>query len=454
MLALPPTTAPGAPACCRHQLPRLLAPILLLLLAGCLRNDPPGLYLADTSPPDSGQPGDGAEGEGAEGEGEGEGAEGEGAEGEGAEGEGTEGEGTEGEGEGAEGEGAEGEGTEGEGDEGEGTEGEGAEGEGAEGEGAEGEGEGEGATVVCSGQEVTPPCNGCPVGTIVPDDWVCVPAGIFTMGSPEGETGRFGDETPHEATITRPFLMQVTEVTQGQWAARMGTTPSFFAACGDDCPVEQVSWYEAVTYCNALSTAEGLAVCYTDPADGTAYVLADASASKVPEWAGPGCQGYRLPTEAEWEYAARAGTETALYNGADVGWEILGVNNAPALDPIAWYGGNSGVDYAGGWDCSTWPEKQCPSLLCGTQRVGLKLPNPWGLHDAIGNIMEWCWDWKAAYPEDSTDDYIGPSEGEYRISRGGFWSGEARDSRSAPRFAAVPGSRNYLRGFRPVRSLP
>jgi formylglycine-generating enzyme required for sulfatase activity len=163
----------------------------------------------------------------------------------------------------------------------------------------------------------------------------------------------------------------------------------------------------------------------------------------------------RLPTEAEWEYACRAGTTTALYT-SDI--EILGERNASALDPIAWYGGNSGVDFEldNGWDSSDWDEKQYPHTRAGTRPVGLKDVNPWGLCDMLGNVWEWCADhWHDSYngaPVDGTawiDSDAGA--GTRRVLRGGSWNSFARSVRSAYRHAFDPGIRYYIIGFRCVR---
>ncbi|MCK6573455.1 SUMF1/EgtB/PvdO family nonheme iron enzyme [Myxococcota bacterium] len=270
-------------------------------------------------------------------------------------------------------------------------------------------------------------------GGDAPAGYVTIPAGEFMMGSPESEEGYCWGEKRHRVRITRGFYLKATEVTQGEWESVMGSNPSRFKNCGKTCPVESVSWIDAVSYLNKLSDHEDLPRCYH--ANG-AFV-------------GLSCKGYRLPTEAEWEYAARAGTTGAVYAGT---WDIVGENNAPALGPIAWYGGNSGVSYEGGSWCGDRPEKQEASSTCGTHPVGQKRANAWGLFDMLGNVEEWTNDWSDQYPGGKETDPVGPASGGFRSTRGGGWSNIARHVRAAVRGWYAPGNRFDYLGFRPLRA--
>jgi len=158
----------------------------------------------------------------------------------------------------------------------------------------------------------------------------------------------------------------------------------------------------------------------------------------------------RLPMEAEWEYACRAGTTTATWAG-DL--KIVGENHAPVLDDIAWYGGNSGKDFdlPKGWDSSSWPNKQYPHTQAGTRVVGMKAPNPLGLRDMLGNVWEWCADWYGTYDTSPAVDPTGPAVGSDRVLRGGAWIYTARFVRAACRGAVVPGLRGANLGFRLAR---
>jgi formylglycine-generating enzyme required for sulfatase activity len=215
-------------------------------------------------------------------------------------------------------------------------------------------------------------------------------------------------------TLTQDFYMQTTEVTQGQWQAVTGRNPSYFQNCGPTCPVEDVSWDEVqdfITRLNAQTT------------DGYEY---------------------RLPTEAQWEYAARAGSETAFCSGDITQPE----GNDPILNTLGWYFENSDAGYAG---CI---EFQDDGRCRGPQPVGGKNANSFGLFDMHGNVWEWCSDWYGTYSDSSIIDPQGPSSGDYRIRRGGAWLNFAWGCRAATRAWDESGAR-FLDGvgFRLVASL-
>jgi len=238
---------------------------------------------------------------------------------------------------------------------------------------------------------------------------VLVPKGSFMMGSPATEAGRYSNEVQHTVTLTTDFWMAESEVAQRQYRNLMGTSPSLFK--GDDLPVEQVSWYDAVAYCNALSVKENLTPCYQ--INGTTVGWAD----------GVKCTGYRLPTEAEWEYAANpAAPPRTIYAGADT------------VDGVAWIDTNSGNT---------------------THAVKTKSANGRGLYDLSGNVWEWVWDWyQSNYEALPATDPIGPSTAAIRVIRGGSWDYPASFARVAKRDYGAPTDRVNILGFRFVRSNP
>ena len=249
-------------------------------------------------------------------------------------------------------------------------------------------------------------------------EMIYVAPGSFTMGSPSSEGGRDDDETQHRVTLTKGYWLGKYEVTQAQWRSVMGGNPSRFK--GDNRPVENVSWGDCQQFIRKVNEAA------------RRQFGGDA----------------RLPTEAEWEYACRAGTTTSLSSGKNL--RILGENNGPELDDIAWYGGNSSVGFelSNGYDCSGWPDKQYSGSRAGTHLVGEKSPNAWGFHDMHGNVWEWCQDWHGNYPGGSVTDPQGAASGDFRVFRGGSWDDDARDCRSASRNGSGPGYRDGNCGFR------
>jgi len=247
------------------------------------------------------------------------------------------------------------------------------------------------------------PTPAATTNTTVPAGFVRIQGGTFTMGS-TNESGRENDETQRRVTVSS-FLMSRYEITQREYQEVMGTNPSRFT--GDlDRPVEQVSWFDAVEYCNRRSQREGLTPAYT------------MSGTNV-TW-NRNTNGYRLPTEAEWEYACRAGTTTAYNTGANIS------NNT------GWYRANSGN--------TTRPVGQLPA-------------NAWGLYDMHGNVLEWCWDWYGAYSAGAQSDPTGASSWSARVVRGGSWGNSADYVRSANRFNYTPSIQHYSLGFRVVRNV-
>jgi formylglycine-generating enzyme required for sulfatase activity len=230
---------------------------------------------------------------------------------------------------------------------------------------------------------------------------VLIPKGTFMMGSPIEEERRFEDEAQHQVTIGKDYYLGVTEVTQMQYEKVMGANPSYFegnAVLGDSSnhPVEQVSWEDAVEFCKKLS--------------------------ELPEEKKSG-RVYRLPTEAEWEYACRAGSKAAYSFGA----------NSKTLGDYAWFGENSGSQ---------------------THPVGEKKANAWGLYDMHGNVWEWCSDWYGEYPKGAVSDPVGPREGLNRVFRGGCWFIVTANCRSAIRIRCAPSRRGLILGFRVAMTVP
>ena len=281
---------------------------------------------------------------------------------------------------------------------------------------------------------------------------VWIGPGSFTMGSLKSETGHHEDETQFQVTLSHGFWIGATEVTVAQWRDVMGTdlrghladvinddtlydfpgrkttirdfmgmskdgdVGRYLANQAEDLPMYFTSWNDAIEFCQKLTQRE-------------------RKAGRLP--AG---YKYTLPTEAQWEYASRAGTTEATFAGR----LVVAGNAAPVLDGIAWYVANSTQGYSG---------KSLGPTVAGPRTVGTKQPNGWGLYDMNGNLWEWCSDWYGPYPTGSAKDPTGPATGTERVNRGGSWGSGPTDERSANRAKNPRAEASAWRGFRLVLSF-
>jgi serine/threonine-protein kinase len=262
---------------------------------------------------------------------------------------------------------------------------------------------------------------------------VRVPAGGYVRGSSPHDDVRGDDEDPHEVVLGQGVVVRATEITQAEWAALYPTRPSRHEGCGATCPVESVSWWDAVAYANALSEREGRARCYgLEGCRGTPG--SGSFACRNARFEGVGCDGWRLPTEAEWEYLARAGRPP------------------DDVDDVAWFADNGGVDYLGASPCVGDPQGRAS---CGPHPVAQKKANGLGLFDTLGNVREWVHDAYAAYPTRARGplkDPVGPGGDGDRVVRGGSFRSPRAALRAAAREHLPPSTRAPDLGFRLVRA--
>jgi formylglycine-generating enzyme required for sulfatase activity len=263
--------------------------------------------------------------------------------------------------------------------------------------------------------------------------------GEFEMGSPRTERSRRADEAPHRVALDRPFLLGKYEVTQAEYAKQVGVNPSWFSDTGGGkekvaklttarFPVEQVSWFDAAEFCNRLSKADGHPAYYE-----LADVKKDGDSIAAAAVKVLGGAGYRLPTEAEWEYACRAGTKTLFhFGGVPRGTE----GNFKMIVSVG-YGGSEEKPSRG-----------------RTEKVGTFKANAWELYEMHGNAAEWCGDWYDAdyYGVSPKDDPTGPADGVHKVVRGGSWMVSDAHCRSAARFWLAPGEKKEYVGFRVART--
>lgn len=257
----------------------------------------------------------------------------------------------------------------------------------------------------------------------VPENFVLIKGGSFQMGSPDSEAWRSADETQHLVTVS-DFYMSKYELTQKEYEEITGNNPSNFK--GDRLPIENISWLDAVAYCNARSEKDGLTPVYTIDDQNVSW---DRSAN-----------GYRLPTEAEWEYACRAGTITPFY-----------MENSPSAEDANYYG-HYPYEIEENYFSQENLEVKPGEYRQTTVPVDSFSENPYGLYNMHGNVSEWVWDYYGEYPTDAQTDPAGPTSGTLRVYRGGGWNDFAKNMRSAYRATLEQNKSSFNLGIRLVRN--
>lgn len=255
----------------------------------------------------------------------------------------------------------------------------------------------------------------------ISDNFVLIKGGTFQMGSPESEAWRSADETQHTVTVS-DFYMSKYELTQKEYEEIAGNNPSYFK--GDNLPLENISWLDAVAYCNARSEKDGLTPVYTIDGQNVSW---DRSAN-----------GYRLPTEAEWEYACRAGTTTPFY-----------MENSPSAEDANYYG-HYPYEIEDNYFSQGNLEVKPGEYRETTMSVDSFSENPYGLYNMHGNVSEWVWDYYGEYPTDEQTDPAGPTSGTLRVYRGGGWNDFAKNMRSAYRATLEQNKGSFNLGIRLV----
>ncbi|MCK5808965.1 SUMF1/EgtB/PvdO family nonheme iron enzyme [bacterium] len=271
-------------------------------------------------------------------------------------------------------------------------------------------------------------------------EMVSLSSGSFWMGSTTTETGRKEDEVRHFVQLSQGYALGKYEVTQGLFKAVLGYNSSHFSQCGNECPVENISYNEALHYANELSKIVGNTPCFDCHGKGASVVCTLKEEYNHPSE----CSGYRLPTEAEWEFAVRAGTTTPLYNKR----VLATASDSSSVSPIAWFMNNSSVSYDGGYDCHEWFDG---AEKCGTQPHGKKVANDFDLYDMLGNVGEWTMDSYQKYADGTEDEpLVNPfvHGSSLHTVRGGSWADLATSCRSAARSNLSASSKNNKVGFR------